>query len=313
MISSSLIKKWKKMLKNESVFHVNQTEGKFYSVNKVAGFYNDLREKVLYTTNIDENGIPFNIAALGNKKKKVYFVISIFQYGLGAYDLFLEKRNSSYREKMLNMANWAVEQQAEDGSWDAFGSLSYSCVYSSMAQGEGASLLARAFVETGKEEYKFACIKAINFMLKPKSEGGTAEYTSDGIVLLEYPEKPAVLNGWIFSAFGLFDCWKITRDQKYYQMWISALEGIKSNIGRFDAGHWSYYDWSGKYTSPFYHRLHIELLKALNNLSPDFVFEQYIDKWTKCKDSSFWSKTAFVIKAMQKLFEKRSNEWILAG
>lgn len=313
MISSSLLVKWRKMLKNESVFHVNQTEGKFYSVSEVEGYYNDLHEKVLYTENIDEKGIPFNIAAFGEEKRKIYFVISVFQYGLGAYDLYLEKRNSSYREKMLNMADWAIEQQAEDGSWDAFGILAYSCVYSSMAQGEGASLLARAFVETGKEEYRVACIKAINFMLKPKSEGGTAEYTSDGIILLEYPEKPTVLNGWIFSAFGLLDCWKITKDEKYREAWESALNGIKANIERFDAGHWSYYDWGDKYTSPFYHRLHIELLKALNYLSPDPVFEQYINKWTKYKDSSFWSKVAFVVKAKQKVLEKKSQEWILTG
>lgn len=313
MVSGSLIIKWKKMIKNESVFHVNQVEGKFYSVDEVKGYYNDLREKVLYTQNIDEKNIPFNIAALGEKKKRVYFVIAVFQYGLGAYDLFLEKKEKFYRDKMLKMADWAMEEQASDGSWDAFGILCYSCIHSSMAQGEGASLLARAYVETGDVKYKEACIKAIDFMLKAKQDGGTAEYTSDGIILLEYPAKATVLNGWIFSAFGLLDCWKITKDEMYLNAWEATLKGIKANIKQFDSGHWSYYDWSGKYTSLFYHKLHIALLKVLNKLYPDAVFQYYIDKWSKYDNSKFWTKIAFFRKAKQKILEKRSQEWILVG
>lgn len=313
MITGSLITKWKKMLKNESVFHVKQTESKFYSVDEVKGYYNDLRGKVLYTANMDEAGIPFHIAASGKERKKVYFVIAIFQYGLGAYDLYLEKKETAYRGKMLKMADWAVEQQADDGSWDAFGTLGYSCVYSSMAQGEGASLLARAYVETGEETYRKACIKAVNFMLKPADEGGTCTYTSDGIVLLEYPAKATVLNGWIFSAFGLLDCWKITKDELYLKAWNAALNGIKKNIARFDAGHWSYYDWSGKYASPFYHELHIALLRAVNELDHDAVFEQYIEKWTKCKENKLWAAVAFWVKAKQKVFEKKSEEWVLVS
>lgn len=313
MISGLLVRKWEKMIRNESVFHVNQMEGSFYSDNQIKGYYNDLRDKVRYTTNIDENGMPFNIATLGEKTKKVYFVISIFQYGLGAYDCYLETEKKEYREKMMIMADWAINDQADDGSWDAFGSLCYRCKVSSMAQGEGASLLARAYIETKEEKYLVACEKAIRFMLKPVDQGGTAVYSDNGLILLEYPQKAVVLNGWIFSAFGLLDCWKATGDDQYLKAWKGALQGIKNNIHRFDSGHWSYYDWNGKYTSPFYHKLHIELLKALNSLEPDDIFEKYIEKWTKCKNSVFWSKAAFIIKAKQKLVEKRNKEWIFVS
>lgn len=311
MLSASLIQKWKRMLRHEGTLHVNQAEGKHYSVDHIKGYYNDLREKVLYTTNIDSRGIPYNVAVMGEKRKKVYFAISIFQYGLGAYDLFLEQKEEIYLKKMLLMAEWAVENQKGDGSWDVFGILCYDCPVSSMAQGEGASLLARAYVETGNELYRARCVKAVEFMLKPIKVGGTSLKTSDGLVLMEYPEKAPVLNGWIFSAFGLLDCWKLTKDKKYLSAWNSALDGIKKNIVRFDAGHWSYYDWSGNFASPFYHGLHIELLKAVQKLSPDAVFEQYIEKWTKCKESQFWSKVAFVVKAKQKVLEKKSKEWIM--
>lgn len=313
MISGSLIQKWTNMVRNESIFHVNQVEGAFYSRDEVRGYYNDLRQKVLYTTNIDEKGIPFNVAVRKSEKKIVYFPIAIFQYGLGAYDLYLERDEPQYRDKMLTMADWAIRNQQENGSWNAFGILDYTCAFSSMAQGEGASLLVRAYILTGDQAYLASAQKAIHFMLIPLEQGGTAAYTEDGLILLEYPKKAAVLNGWIFSAFGLFDVWKITSDNQFGYAWQEALRGIAEHLSQFDAGHWSYYDLSGKYTSPFYHKLHIELLKAVNSLSYNAVFEQYIDKWTKYKDSSFWTRIAFLNKAMQKILEKKSNEWIIVN
>lgn len=311
MISTALIEKWKKMLKHDDVLHVTQGEGQFYSVDEIKGYYNDLRGKVERTTTLDKNGIPYNIAAYGEKKKKVHFPITIFQYGLGAYDKYLETGEQKYREITIRMAYWAVRHQQADGSWDAFGILHYKNHYSSMAQGEGASLLARAYVETKEDKYLSAGKKAVDFMLKPIKEGGTAEETDEGLVLYEYPGKPAVLNGWIFSSFGLLDVWKMTGDQKYKDAWEKTLNGIKANTHRFDTGHWSLYDWGGKYTSPFYHSLHIAQLQALDKISPDDVWKDYIKKWKADRDDKFWSKYAFLMKAKQKVFEKKSAEWAL--
>jgi hypothetical protein len=313
MISSALIEKWKKMLKHQDVLHVTQGEGQFYSVDEIKGYYNDLRGKVERTTTLDKNGIPYNIAAQGEKKKRVYFPISIFQYGLGAYDMYLEKDEQKYREIVLRMADWAVKHQQADGSWDTFGVLGYKNHFSSMAQGEGASLLARAYKETKDEKYLSAMEKAIDFMLTPLKDGGTTEETEKESILYEYPGKAAVLNGWIFSAFGLLDAWKATGEEKYREAWEKTLTGIKSNIKRFDTGHWSFYDWGGKYTSPFYHSLHIAQLTALNKLNPDSVWTKYIEKWKDDQDSKFWRRYAFLMKAKQKVFEKKSAEWVLVG
>lgn len=42
----SRYKKWAKMLSGNSVFHVNQDEGKVYPKNDLAGYYNNLIEKI---------------------------------------------------------------------------------------------------------------------------------------------------------------------------------------------------------------------------------------------------------------------------
>lgn len=311
MVSIELIKKWHKMVTNKSVFHVNQTVGQFFSVEEVRGYYNNLTDKIVVTKNLDDDGIPFNIASHGAEKKKIYFPIAIFQYGLGAYDLYLKTGEERYKEKALKMADWALKNQRYNGSWNAFGALGLSCDVSAMAQGEGASLLARAYVETQDDAYRKAACAAVDFMLIPVKNGGTAEYKNEGLILKEYPEKETVLNGWIFASFGLFDISKISEDKKYSEAWCESLRALKCLLSEFDEGHWSYYNLGKMYTSDFYHSLHIELLKALLRISPDSAFEKYIRKWTDDKESTLWSKVAFIHKAFQKLTEKQTQEWVM--
>ena len=313
MISISLIKKWKNMLLHKSVFHVNQTEGLCYSKNEIKGYYNNLTDKVKFTKSLDEEGIPFNIASYGEQKKKVYFPIAVFQYGLGAYDLYLQSADAAYLQKARAAADWALREQLASGAWDTFGILKYSNPYSSMAQGEGASLLVRLYKETGEQSYLAAAEKAISFMLQAVEDGGTTLYQGDAMILMEYPAKACVLNGWIFSAFGLYDLWLATGKNEYRKQWERALVAIKASLPKFDTGHWTYYDLGKKYASPFYHSLHIELLKALQKLSGDEAFEKYIQKWSRCKKHGFWRRYAFIRKALQKLTEKKKQEWVLTA
>lgn len=311
MFSFAMLKKWKNMLLKKSVLHIDQEEGAFYSVTGVKGYYNDLRGKALYSKNFDDGGVPVNIAAYGDKRKQIYFPIAIFQYGLGCYDEYLETGNRSWCNKMLTMARWALENQQEDGSFNAFGCLDYPCTVSSMAQGEACSLLARAFIETGEEVYRQACIKAADFMVLDRNEGGTSENTLDGLLLFEYPDKELVLNGWIFSSFGLLDCYKITNRKHFELLWKETLRGIKANLKTFDSRFWSKYETKGAFTSPFYHRLHISLLKALNNLDPSAEYDFYIKKWTRQANHPFCSRYAFVRKVFQKLMESRKTGWFI--
>ena len=74
-----------------------------------------------------------------------------------------------------------------------------------MAQGEGISLLLRAFIVTGNDNYLKAAEMAKDFMLLPIEKGGTARYEGDNVFLYEYTYEPLILNGWIFSIWGLYD------------------------------------------------------------------------------------------------------------
>ena len=82
----ALIKRWSNILLNKNCVAVLQGEGKIYSKETISGYYNDLTGKVSSNTLLDDNGIAVNIIS---NNKKVYFPISIFQYALGLWDLYL--------------------------------------------------------------------------------------------------------------------------------------------------------------------------------------------------------------------------------
>src|SRR4029077_18908156 len=102
-----------------------------------------------------------------------------------------------------------------------------------------------------------------------------------------------VLNGWIFGLWGLYDLAAMgqgdlippdlaTRASSAFQDGISALA---TRLPQYDAWGWSRYDLYPHpivhVASPFYHRLHIEMLRATNELAPDHRLEQMAARWER--------------------------------
>jgi heparosan-N-sulfate-glucuronate 5-epimerase len=295
------IKKWYKMLTGTSILHVNQGAGKIYSKEEVSGYYNDLTEKVLKGENLQSVEIPKLKLENG---EEVIFPIAVFQYGLGAYDLYLLENKEIYLNKFRLTAEWALANQEENGAWSNFFFEYPKFPYSAMAQGEGASLLIRAYKQSGKIEYLEASKKAIEFMLIPLEDGGTALFINDNVFLQEFIHKPTVLNGWIFALFGLFDYVKISGDHKIREYLNKTIHSIAVNLHNFDNGYWSMYDIDKMLTSPFYHNLHIAQLEVLYDLFGVKEFKEYCDRWTGYNENWANKTRAFVVKAIQKLTEK---------
>lgn len=297
-----LFKKWAKMLSGKSVFHAEQGKGKVYSKSKIKGYYNDLACKVCPETLLDDHGIPYNITL---SKVKAYFPITIFQYGLGLYDLYLIKNDGEYLKKFLVIADWAVAKQKKDGSWDCMGSIGNKVAktQSSMCQGQGASLLLRAYMATQDKKYYKYAKAAIDLMIKPIDEGGATLYINEDVVFEEYVTNTnlAVLNGWVFSVFGLYDLLLINNDVKYKKVLRQTLLTLERYIDRYDRGFWSDYDICGTITSPFYHNLHISLLNVLSELTNEKRFAQVAAKWSKYGKKKNNCRKAMLIKLKQKL------------
>ena len=288
------------MVLGTSISHVNQGPGRFYSKDKLEGYYNDLTEKVLKREDVTD-GVPSSLVDSG---ERIFFSIEIFQYGLGAYDLYLQNKSDSYLQKVHACADWAVSNQEYNGGWITFAHENKEFPYSAMAQGEGISLLLRAYNENKNESYLSAAKKAMHFLLTPIENGGVTKYDGEDVYLMEYLYLPLVLNGWIFSIWGLMDFCKDGDDTKVRETLNKTLESLKRKLKDFDLGYWSKYEEHKMIASPFYHNLHIAQLSVMRDLTNIDEFKVYAQKWTRNKNNFFNSKLAFFYKAIQKVIEK---------
>jgi len=299
-INSYNLKKWTKMLLGKSLLHVNQPKGKYYEKNQIVGYYNDLTEKVTKSNyKIDE--VPKIKNEYGEDEE---FAIAIFQYGLGAFDLYLNTQKEEYLTRFKVALDWAIKNQLDNGAWKIFEKQSPEKPYSSMAQGEGVSLLLRAYIKYNEVQYLEAAKKAIDFMINDYNEQGTAEFIGEDVYLKEFINEPVVLNGWIFSIFGIYDYLLICKDdnkiKEIYSKTISTLEKV---LIKYDLKYWSRYDISKRIASPFYHNLHVELLKVLYDLTDNGIFKEYAEKFEGYSKNKLFMLRAFINKAIQKVRE----------
>ena len=297
------IKKWHRMLTGKSALHVNQDMGKCFSTTEVRGYYNNLTEKVnLQPKLLNSENLPVLITHDG---MRVSFPVAIFQYGLGAYDLYLMTGEQRYLNKFMQCVEWALEKQEPIGAWDNSSFIYPQNPYGAMAQGEGASLLIRAYCQTKKEKYLEAARKALNLMLKSTENGGTTIHYQEQAILLEYTNRKAVLNGWIFALFGLFDYVILTKEETFYKETLNhSLYTLEKLLPQFSKNYWSMYDLEGRIASPFYHRLHIAQMQALYQLTGHDIFNEYAMKWEKESRNPIKKTIAFIYKAFQKIMEK---------
>lgn len=302
VITKYRIQKWWRMITGKSLLHVNQDVGKYFSITEIKGYYNNLTEKVLKDKDHIRDATYLPIFET-EKGENVYFPITIFQYGLGCYDLYLKIEDEVFLKKFFYCANWAIEKQLENGSFNAFFFIYSNNPYSAMCQGEAVSLFLRAYTVSGEEKYYLAAKKAIDFMLEPIENGGTTKYENNEIVFMEYTHLPTVLNGWIFALFGLFDWILACKEEKYKEIFEKSVQTLADKLKDFDCGYWTKYDVKGKIASPFYHRLHIAQMEALKQITANPIFETYEFQWRKYQ-KSFWKRSkAFFKKVFQKVFE----------
>lgn len=300
-----MLKRWVHILVGKSSVSVTQGVGKIYSINDIKGYYNDLTGKLCGSLILDDNRIP--VCQISGDRF-VHFPIAIIQFGLACYDNWLLTGDAESLRDFDRAVEWVMNEQRPDGSWDCFGPIeSKKYSVSSMCQGEAASLLLRKYIETKDIVFYEASKKAIDFMLKPIQEGGTANYINEDVMFEEYAlpnEVSTVLNGWIFSLFGLFDFIKVSDDPIYIDVYTRTISTLKKYLPLYDTGYWSKYDLLGKIASPAYQALHVALLDVLYDMTQDNDFKMYSSKWKNELESKSKKIRAVSKKCVQKIFEK---------
>jgi len=263
------------------------------SAHRLGEYYMLFAEKADYSGHHDPAGIP--LLDYHGKIGLRYNPIAIAQWGLGNYNLFCSGANEERKRKFLAASDWLCERLEQNSSgvwvWNHDFDWEYRSPlkapwYSALAQGQGISLLLRAYGETGAAAYFQAAERAFTSFLKSTSEGGVTFTDERGNLWFEeYMVSPPthILNGFIWAAWGVYDYFLATQSGAARDLFAQAALTLRENLDRYDLGFWSLYEQSSTLlpmiASPFYHRLHIVQLRVMHRLTGDETFARFSGKW----------------------------------
>ncbi len=167
---------------------------------------------------------------------------------LSNWDAFLLTGNEDFRDRFLEHARLLRSRQS-DGRWDWQMEIPTRGLkapwISGMTQSLGVSVFLRAYQLTGEQDYLTRATNAFKWLREPVSSGGVAIRTNEGTWYEEYPNANVpshVLNGHIWALFGIWDYFRATRDPDAARMFMEGISILKSEINRYDVGHWVVYD-----------------------------------------------------------------------
>jgi heparosan-N-sulfate-glucuronate 5-epimerase len=278
-------------------------------------YYMTFEQKALYPGPFDHDGIP-----LLNYHGDVglqYYSIAVSQYALGNYNLFKENGDAVYREKFLVNARWLIDNLVVTPRgtylWPHHFDFEYfqplkAPWFSGLAQGQGLSVLVRAFIETEDSKFRTAAESVFRSLTLTTPEGGVLYKDDEGNQWIEeYLVDPPthILNGFIWALWGIYDYHLLTGDPEASSLFKSLLGTITRHLGRYDAGFWSFYELTPQriksLASPFYHRLHIVQLEIMHLMTDDEIFLFYANKWREYLYRRLFRVMALIYKTAFKL------------
>ncbi len=242
--------------------------------------------------------------------------VSVLQLGLGA----LQLRDRGRLPTVAAVVAWIERTVDEEGRLAYRFPMPHTFPldppwYSSLAQGEAVSFLVRAAQVLGRSDLFELAERTALPLLDPDSPLVVA--TPDGPVLQEYPTDPPahVLNGWLFSLWGLYDLAQTGRSRA--QVIGAAAEAFAAGAGALAAriecyrtvAGWSLYDLYPhplpNVASPFYHRLHVEQLRRQQELLPDPRIAAAAVEWARSSRSAAPTALALVRKVAFRMTRPR--------
>ena len=278
-------------------------------------YYMTFRDKAAYQGPFDAEGVPLldYRGALGRQ----YNPIAVAQYGLAQYNRYLDSQDDERLHRCLTQANWLVAnlESNPDGVpvWNHHFDWRYrkglkAPWYSALAQGQGISLLLRAFLETSKDQYRDAAERGFKAFELTTHQGGVSHRDDQGNLWFEeyLVEPPShILNGFLWSSWGVFDYWQLVESPNAEGLFKDATATVLASLSKYDAGYWSCYELrSGRVrmlASPFYHALHIAQLEVMSELTGNREFDAWAQRWRSYTGSGFKRRRALLNKALFKL------------
>ncbi len=264
--------------------------GRNIGLSGIKGYYIDFTPKV---NKVQTNNLLQYTKIYVKKYGLINSYVKAAQSALGFYEMWLDDKDEKYLNMFLRLADWLVKNLIVEGEaavWKHHFDWHYNIKapwVSAMSQGEGLSVLLRAFIETKENRFLDSAIIVFN-SFKPsigETYGIVCTEKSDLIFFEEYPSKPSshVLNGAIFSILGIYDYSIFSGDPLALALFEKSIFSLKCFIKSYDLRFWSQYDlykWHIPFVAnPFYHDLHIKQLKILAHIQKDNYFETIASEW----------------------------------
>jgi hypothetical protein len=187
----------------------------------------------------------------------------------------------------MKVCQWLEHNQTEDGTWISPTQMKKFGLFkpfpSAMVQGLAMSCLCRAYHLTGQNDLLDKAGNALDCFQVDVADGGVTTHHDDYVFYEEYPSpRPHhVLNGFIYALWGLHDLARcgVQKAQEFYNQ---GLRTLAAWLPKYDMGYWSLYHLSDGLKNPatvHYHRLHIDQLDVIYQLSHEDIFLNYRDRW----------------------------------
>jgi len=250
------------------------------------------------------------------------------QWGLGCFERYLNGEGDKWLMAAVDVAGHLTAIQERDGvhegGWPHQTPMPHTYRLdvpwlSGMAQGEGASLLARVHLVTGDERFADAARRALHPLAVSVRAGGVqGNFEDGGSFPQEYPTDPPsfVLNGGIFALWGYHDVALALGVAEARQEFERGVDSLARNIHRWDTGQWSRYDLYPhpvtNIASSSYHVLHINQLHAMQMIAPRKEFEATVARFESYLRDRSDRMRAFARKSLFRLVVPRNRmlAWI---
>lgn len=225
----------------------------------------------------DEDGVPLYPAPDGSGY--TYYITTMASYALGLWEQMIQTTadNHDLAGHFLAVVNRLLACSVEESPGRAFRNLNYRTGkrgnLSAMSLGMAASVMLRAWHLTGDITFKNSATDVLGFFNRDIEDGGiVGRIGPEGLPWYEeYPVPPYnhVLNGKIFSLWGLEEISRCTGSREAEKYFRTGVCSVHKLIDRFDTGYWSLYWIPGRTAHPYvasmmYHNLHILQLEILS-------------------------------------------------
>ncbi len=213
--------------------------------------------------------------------------VTVAQYGLNNWELYLQTQESQYSDVVIIQSNWLVDHQ-EEGKWTYHFEIKERSLQkgwiSAMAQGQAISLLLRAWQLTEDSLYFRSAQEAFSIFRLTLDQGGVSFIESDSSIWFEeYPNRlnPShVLNGHIWALFGLWDYYRVTNDQATKQLFEAGVQAVADQIDRYDTGYWVLYEQEPlRLINGSYMDLQIDQMNVIYAITQNPIFDIYAKRW----------------------------------